>query len=102
LYDHEDKQKETADGSLEVGNPVLHTGLLVRPLPSLQEAVLSLIERLYAGIVRPDGPITGKSQPKTERNNEVKRLYSIGWKVPAIATYFGVSIPRVYQILRGD
>ena len=79
---------------------MLHTGLLVRPLPSLQDAVLRLIERLYAGISRPDEPITGKSKPKTERNNEVKRLYSIGWKVPDIAQYFGVSVPRVYQILR--
>ena len=80
---------------------LLHTGLLVRPLPSLQDAVLGLIERLYAGIVPPDKPITGKSEPKTERNNEVKRLYSIGWKVPDIAKYFGVSVPRVYQILKG-
>lgn len=65
-------------------------------------AVFTLIERLYAGISRPDKAITGKSQPKTERNNEVKRLYSIGWKVPDIAKYFGVSIPRVYQILKGQ
>lgn len=75
-------------------------GLIVRPLPSLHDAVLSLTERLYAGTSRPDESVTGKSQPKTERNNEVKRLYSIGWKVPDIAKYFGVSIPRVYQILR--
>ncbi|MCL4251601.1 MAG: hypothetical protein KJ065_25850 [Anaerolineae bacterium] len=81
---------------------LLHTGLLTIPLPSLQEAVFTLIERLYAGISRPDKAITGKSQPKTERNNEVKRLDSIGWTVPDIARYFDVSIPRVYQILKGQ
>ncbi len=51
----------------------------------MEEAVFALIQRLNAGLSHPDEPITGKSQPKTERNNEVKRLYSIGWKVPEIA-----------------
>jgi DNA-binding NarL/FixJ family response regulator len=80
---------------------VLHTGVLARPLPSLDSAISYLIELLYAGKEASDTPISGKSKPKTERNSELKRLSSQGWTQGQLADYFGISIQRVSQILKG-
>ena len=66
------------------------------PLPSLESAVNLLLSLLY----RPDHrPVSLETPPKTDRNKEVYDLYRQGWSVPRLSREFGVSKPRVYQIL---
>lgn len=60
-------------------------------------AVQRLLSLTYTEIVR---PISGKIPPKTDRNNEVRRLYLQGWSVPDLAKYFDISWQRIYQILK--
>ncbi len=73
-------------------------GLDTTPLPDLEGAVSLLLSWLYD----PDlyHPVTFKTPPKTTRNSEVSTLYMLGWGVPKLSREFGISKPRVYQILK--
>ena len=68
------------------------------PLPALENAVSVLLSLLYdADIHR---PITFKTPPKPDRNSEIFNLYAQGWSVPKLSREYGISKPRVYQILK--
>jgi hypothetical protein len=69
-------------------------------LPSIADAVQYILSLVYADTPLPSQPISGKEPPKTDRNLEVSRLYSLGWSVPKLAEHFAISTQRVYQILR--
>lgn len=79
-----------------------HTGIYITAVPNLIESVLYMLVLLYrAEPLPPSQPISGKTPPKTNRNEEIQRLYREGWSVPKLSEHFGVSKPRVYQILKG-
>ena len=74
-------------------------GFDVTPLPSLESAVNLLLSLLY----EPDHhPVSFKTPPKTDRNQEVFDLYRGGWSVPRLSREFGISKPRIYQILKNS
>lgn len=104
LYEDETGEKEKPEdessGSLTEGTQVPHSGLGFPSVPSLEEAVQRILSLVYAHTPLPSQPISGREPPKTERNLEVARLYSLGVSVPELAKHFGISVQRVYQILK--
>jgi hypothetical protein len=73
-------------------------GLDTTPLPPLETAVRVLLSHLYGPDSHP--PMSLKTPPKTDRNLDVFNLYQQGWSVPKLSREFGISKPRVYQILK--
>jgi hypothetical protein len=67
---------------------------------TLEEAVSTLLKRLHDNALITT-PKSRRTQPKTERNAEIRRLYAEGHSVPDLAKQFRISAARVYQIL-GD
>src|SRR5258706_10735649 len=43
-----------------------------------------------------------QDSPKIDRNSETYSLYSQGWSVPKLSREYGISKPRVYQILKNN
>jgi hypothetical protein len=73
-------------------------GLDTTALPEVYEAVELVLSWLYhPGVHR---PLMFKRGPNTDRNSEVYNLYAQGWSVPKLSREFGISKPRVYQILK--
>lgn len=79
-----------------------HRGLELTSLPPVDQVAQWFLSLVYANIPLPYQPVSGKQSPKTDRNLEVCRLYSLGWHVPELATHFGISTQRVYQILKNS
>ncbi len=73
-------------------------GLDTTSLPDVSEAAGLVLSWLYQPSVHQ--PVTFKTLPKTDRNSEVYNLYAHGWSVPKLSREFGISKPRVYQILK--
>jgi len=67
-------------------------------LPDVIEAAELILSWLYHPNVHL--PLTFKTLPKTDRNSEVFNLYRHGWSVPKLSREYGISKPRVYQILK--
>lgn len=79
---------------------MLHTGFQNTSLPEVSEAVHHLIWLLYQNLNLPQQPLSGKTPSKGERNEEICRLYQQGITVPELAKQFGISKPRIYEILK--
>ena len=77
--------------SYPVGTTGLHT---------LENAVRTIIARLYAGFSFPDKPVTRKQGRKTERNAEIRARYEAGEGLSDIGREYGLSPQRIYQIVR--
>jgi Mor family transcriptional regulator len=65
---------------------------------TLEEAVSTLLKRLYGNVLI-TVPKSRRTQPKTDRNAEIQRLYGEGHSVPDLAKQFKISAARVYQVL---
>ena len=72
-------------------------GLNITSLPDHSQAAKYLLSTLYQ--IPPLQPVISKTNPKIDRNVEIRRLYAAGWSVPKLSREFGISKPRVYQIL---
>jgi Mor family transcriptional regulator len=68
---------------------------------SLEEAISSLVNRLYFGLSKPTSPQSQGTPKLIDRNAEIRALYAQGMSVPELAKKYGISKNRVYQILRG-
>jgi hypothetical protein len=67
---------------------------------TLEKAVSTLLTNLYANALVAK-PKSRRTQPKTDRNAQIRRLYAEGRPVPDLAKQFKISAARVYQLL-GD
>jgi Mor family transcriptional regulator len=76
---------------------VPHTGLQPRGYFSVREAIWESLKRLYYNILSKIEMVLSAE----ERNREIGQRYLSGESVPRLAKAFGVSKPRIYQILKG-
>lgn len=101
LYENEASTDDPTALAQGMGNDVLHTGLYITGVPRLTESVLYLLWLLYQDQPLPQNePISRKTPPKTDRNDEIRQLYAEGWSVPKLSKHFEISKPRIYQILK--
>lgn len=63
-------------------------------------AVQHLLSVLYKDKSLPLTPPTGKTPKKTTRNTEIRVKYAAGVSVPQLASEYGISAERIYQILK--
>jgi len=68
---------------------------------SLENAISSLVTRLYIGLPVPITPQSQATPKQVDRNAEIRDKYEAGTIVPDLAREYGISTKRVYQILRG-
>lgn len=68
---------------------------------SLENAITRLVDHLYRGLPLPIAPQSQGTPKQEQRNAEVRAKYEAGAGVPDLASEYGVSVARVYQILRG-
>jgi hypothetical protein len=77
-----------------------------RGLNRLNLAVLSLLARLYANVPPPPPTLSTKErnirahQQNIERDNLIRQFRAEGKSLKELATYFGISIGRVHQIVQ--
>ena len=74
-----------------------HTGLEPRGYFSIRDAIWKSLKFLYDGIPSRIDRLLSAEQ----RNREIGQRYLAGESVPRLAKSFGVSKPRIYQILKG-
>ena len=67
---------------------------------SIEKAVRRLLELLYAGMELPSEPLTGYKLPKENRNREIYQQYLEGARTVDLAAEYGISLQRVYVIIR--
>jgi hypothetical protein len=67
---------------------------------SLEEAISSLVNRLYGDLPLPTSPKSQATPKQVKRNAEIRTRYAQGTSVPDLAREYGISTKRVYQILR--
>jgi hypothetical protein len=76
------------------------TGVGAAPLPSLNSAILHVLELLYWDIPLPETPLTGRHASLSERNQQNCERYADGVTLEEIAQDFGLSHQRIHQIIR--
>ena len=67
---------------------------------SIEKAVRRLLRLLYAGMELPSEPLTDFIPTKEDRNREVYRRYLAGARAVDLAAEYGISLQRVYVIIR--
>lgn len=75
-------------------------GIQIPTLLALEDAVLKILNILYSGLPIPQTPLSAITPPKIDRNNEIWAAYVDGESVPSLAKRYGISKPRIYQILK--
>jgi Mor family transcriptional regulator len=58
------------------------------------------LKLLYAGMKLPSEPLTDYKPPKEDRNREIYRRYLEGARAVDLAAQYGISLQRVYVIIR--
>lgn len=67
---------------------------------SIEKAVRRILGLLYAGMELPSEPLTDYKPPKENRNREIYRRYVDGARAVDLAAEYGISLQRVYVIIR--
>ena len=67
---------------------------------SIERAVRRILQLLYAGKELPSAPLTDYKPPKADRNREIYQRYFEGARVVDLAVENGISLQRVYVIIR--
>ncbi len=67
---------------------------------SIEKAVRRILWLLYAGMELPSEPLTDYKPPKENRNREIYQRYLEGVRVVDLAAEYGISLQRVYVIIR--
>jgi hypothetical protein len=67
---------------------------------SIEKAVRRILGLLYAGMELPSEPLTDFIPPKEDRNREIYQRYIEGARAVDLATEYGISLQRVYIIIR--
>jgi DNA invertase Pin-like site-specific DNA recombinase len=67
---------------------------------TFEEAVASLVKRLYPGAPPSSTAQSPRTRKKRNRNADIRARYAQGVSVPDLAKEYGISRNRVYQILR--
>lgn len=67
---------------------------------SIEKAVRRVLGLLYAGMELPSEPLTDYKPPKENRNREIYRRYVEGARAVDLAAEYGISLQRVYVIIR--
>ena len=75
------------------------TGFGTACVPSLNTAILRVLDQLYFGIPLPLQPISEKHLSRSERNTQICERYSHGQTLEAIAQDFNLSHQRVHEII---
>ncbi len=75
------------------------TGFGTARVPSLNSAILRMLERLYVGIPLPLQPISEKHLSKSERSAQICERYAHGETLETLAQAFNLSPQRIHEIL---
>ena len=85
--------------STEASNPQL-MDYLVKRMSALDYDMKAFLRELYNFRAAPKEPQSDVVK-KPKRNAEIRQRYEEGESVPDLAKAFGISKPRIYQILKG-